>query len=327
MANYRSTEADWAKSGLGGPGGGGMKRKRKAKRRANAIDRENKQHKRHQSKFLTTGFTTDASNETTVTTQGHTVEKHSQTVDDPITKIVDEDGNHIGSKLTEDPKTVDHGTQILEDVDGTTETFGDKKIVGSRTFEAHKLYKNEGGVNPFELRKKASMTKTNAPKETYGHSMDAEGNYTGTVTNDAGRSTTFTKYDRFGVAKREKVFKVKGDSGSRDEGGPGDTRVPFEKEKGVRYKSSEALRKKEERFVNRYNRKAGSANLAQGDGNKSTNVANYQNMTHEEKAAADLERKNTFVNKKQESEERGYTGKKNKVKARKRKKNVNTQMK
>jgi len=157
--------------------------------------------------------------------------------------------------------------------------------------------------------------------------MDAEGNYTGTLTKDAGQSTTFTKYDRSGIAKKEKVFKVKGDSGSRDEGGAGDTRIFNEREKGVKYRSKEALQRKEERFMNRYNRKAGSANLAQGGGSKSTNVANYQNMTHEEKAAADLERKNTFVNKKQESEERGYTGKKNKVKARKRKKNADTQMK
>ena len=353
MANYRNTEADVLKSGLfGGPGGGGMKRKRQAKRKANQLDRQRKRDNRDwkQSKIITTGWDTPGTTiqpefedqvNVEVGVVGSNVDAEGNEMDPIVntTTTGEMDASEMTNKeMIEKAKKDNPDLQMnLKDEQlgehEKVDPAGDSKIRAGRVFQAHKLVDDPSGMTGGVINKKAEMEITNAPRTDYG----------GNVSEDAGQRTTFRKYDDAGVLKREKEFIIKEDSPRRKEGKVSDDTEGSgrwqkeKKEKGVRYISKKKAIKKQERFTTKWNMRAGygaaelrpgGATLGQEGGGGTSkdharHTATYNQMSREEKVAYDKKQGNTFLNKSAQGLEEGDFGIRHRVKNRQDKRDTN----
>jgi hypothetical protein len=266
--------------------------------------RKKRRDARHQSKIMTTTYDSPLSQLETTFIPGHGVEKHSQTVESLKTTNTNRDTGEVTQEDTVNPFTIDHGSEILEDRPDRSSTSGDYNKYGNQNFDVSKIYKGADGK--YNVKQKASMTKTTPADKSFGFG----------VTSNTGTQLNIKKYNKHGVVKRDKTFEVKG-SGWRDEGGAGDTRVSEDREKGVKYISQKRMDRKQSRFMNKYNQRAGygSRNLAQGgEGTSGTDYGAVSgvNLTAEQrkqKAESDRNtRKNTHAKKAAAAKESGTSG-------------------
>ena len=272
--------------------------------------RKDRRDARHQSKIMTTTYDSPISELQSATTPGYSEARSTATADQvsgiPQKNISTGETTLVDRKDTNLPEATTSSTpwKDTKNVEATTTTSGDYNKYGNQNFDVSKIYKGVDGQ--YDVRQKASMTKT----------TPADKSFAGGVTSNTGTQLNIKKYNKHGVEKRDKTFEVKG-SGWRDEGGAGDTRVSEDREKGVKYISQKRMDRKQSRFMNKYNQRAGygSHNLAQGgEGTSGTDYGSVSgvNLTAEQrkqKAESDRNtRENTHAKKAAAAKESGTSG-------------------